>query len=175
MTERRLLTDLPSRRRAVGSTETASPTPSGEQRSSFDVILPECQRCIALCCRWTDCFLYDNYEWDRRIIAEGKFYTDAEGRKHLARRADGSCVYLGADHRCQIYERRPAACRQYTCLRPMRALGLVLRAEHEGIAVTGLPPHEYLISIPALAHRWRVYQRLKARLAIERARKVLST
>ena len=31
----------------------------------------------------------------------------------LAQKPDGSCVFLGADRRCTVYERRPGVCRKF--------------------------------------------------------------
>ncbi|GAB6037179.1 hypothetical protein JCM15519_17380 [Fundidesulfovibrio butyratiphilus] len=42
---------------------------------------------------------------------------------HLARRPDGSCVYLTAAGRCAIYDRRPETCREYTCAGDRRVGG----------------------------------------------------
>ncbi|HEX2914890.1 MAG TPA: YkgJ family cysteine cluster protein [Chloroflexia bacterium] len=36
-------------------------------------------------------------------------------RYSLAKKADGSCVYLTEAGRCGIYEERPAACRRFNC------------------------------------------------------------
>lgn len=38
----------------------------------------------------------------------------------LAKKEDGSCYYLLENGRCSVWETRPAACREYSCLNDMR-------------------------------------------------------
>ena len=56
----------------------------------------------------------------------------AAGDTVLRRQADGACVYL-VNEQCQIYDRRPHACRSYDC-RAQLVLGFTHSNEHAVIA-----------------------------------------
>lgn len=47
-------------------------------------------------------------EWQtyRRARDHGNLYLRKRGR---------ACAHLGADHRCTLYDRRPAMCRSWSC------------------------------------------------------------
>jgi Fe-S-cluster containining protein len=51
---------------------------------------------------------------------EGEYETEADGLI-LKKRVDGGCVYLDDEKGCSIYERRPVACRSFSCAVFMRA------------------------------------------------------
>jgi len=51
----------------------------------------------------------------KRLQKEGivRSYRSATELYLLNQKADGTCIYLGADKRCTVYERRPSTCRGF--------------------------------------------------------------
>ena len=171
MPERRLSSDVPSRRRRAEEQAREQRLPVLRQQ---EVSVPECETCIGLCCGRAigNIFLYpDQSEWDRKVIADGKSYTDSQfpGHQFIARRHDGACVFLSDDNRCTIYNQRPFVCRQYTCLKPDQALGIVFTAEKRHLEVTTTPPYQFAMKDPRIAGRFKRFRRLLARLNRQRA------
>jgi Fe-S-cluster containining protein len=41
----------------------------------------------------------------------------------LPRKENGECIFLNAEGRCEIYQSRPLACREYFCIRDARING----------------------------------------------------
>ena len=60
----------------------------------------------------------------------------APGAAVLAKKENGDCVYLGDDYRCQIYENRPIACREYVCVGDVRVKDKDMERRSEGRCVT---------------------------------------
>ncbi len=70
--------------------------------------------CRARCCTLT--FPLSAQDLDERVVR-----WDYAQPYQIARRADGYCVHNRAGtHDCQVYERRPAVCRQYDCRNDQR-------------------------------------------------------
>lgn len=82
--------------------------------------------CGAVCCRFYGVDLYEEerknglYEYNficslsnEGCTSPGKLCMNR--RYVLAKKEDGSCVYLDPNNRCGIYERRPRACRDFQC------------------------------------------------------------
>ncbi len=60
-----------------------------------------------------------------------------DGVRYLKRKPDGSCVHLGPSG-CEVYERRPAACRTFDC-RLYSALGIGIQFNADRGAVQQAP------------------------------------
>jgi Fe-S-cluster containining protein len=84
------------------------------------------ETCQAVCCRnWN--VLLDMHEEESKAYnmetvclctnndCGDREYLCLNRRTRLARKADGSCVYLDGRNRCSIYGTRPVACRTFTC------------------------------------------------------------
>jgi hypothetical protein len=82
--------------------------------------------CRAVCCRnWNVLICKDEeasrrYESETLCVCTNKPCVKRESlclnrRFRLARKPDGSCVYLDDRSRCSIYPSRPAVCRNFTC------------------------------------------------------------
>lgn len=82
--------------------------------------------CKGMCCRkWNvpiqeSEFTAGSYNAKKVCVIDGNDCTNK--RQHcinrqfrLAQKDDGSCVYLGDDNRCSIYDRRPQVCRNFNC------------------------------------------------------------
>lgn len=69
----------------------------------------DCNGCTA-CCRGMKVPLSS---WENP--ADYRHEHDPDGRVTLETTSDGQCVYLGPDG-CSIYERRPFACRTFSCV-----------------------------------------------------------
>lgn len=83
--------------------------------------------CAAVCCKGA----YNFISLTEAEARSGRYayYSPVEGcscemctemrkrgiRYTLARRRDGTCLYLDGENRCSIYENRPEVCRKYTC------------------------------------------------------------
>jgi Fe-S-cluster containining protein len=83
--------------------------------------------CMALCCRNWNVLVDKNEEASHAYEVETVCICTDRGcanrvvlclnrRTRLARRPDGSCVYLDGHSRCSIYATRPVACRAFTCV-----------------------------------------------------------
>ncbi len=68
-------------------------------------LLPICQ---ARCCKF-------QYALSRQDLREGTLSWETGSPYLLRHRADGQCVHNGEDHRCEVWEDRPASCRRYDC------------------------------------------------------------
>ena len=98
------------------------------------VRIPECEDCDAPCCRllWLELSPVEQ--------ATGKWLRDPnpgpEGQAVMAKRANGDCVYFGAEGGCTIYQDRPSICCSWVCFwssydedtmpREMRSGGCIL-------------------------------------------------
>lgn len=51
----------------------------------------------------------------RKVVASFRGRT---GLFTLAQKSDGSCVFLGSDRRCTVYEKRPGVCRAFPSVGP---------------------------------------------------------
>ena len=51
---------------------------------------------------------------------------DKDGMVHVKQKADGSCIYL-KDGKCSIYNKRPMACREYSCVGDWR----IMHSDHD--------------------------------------------
>jgi Fe-S-cluster containining protein len=84
------------------------------------------ETCRAVCCRnWN--VLVDMHEEESQTynvetvcLCTNNDCADRESlclnrRTRLARKTDGSCVYLDSQNRCSIYVTRPVACQTFTC------------------------------------------------------------
>lgn len=51
----------------------------------------------------------------RRLVAAGfvRQYRASTGLFTIAQTPDGDCIFLGADRRCRVYDRRPQVCRRF--------------------------------------------------------------
>ncbi len=56
----------------------------------------------------------------KRLIREKHIlsFREASGLFMLAQAQDGSCIHLGKDNLCKIYEKRPGVCRQFPSIGP---------------------------------------------------------
>jgi hypothetical protein len=88
------------------------------QLTAGTVAVP-CDGCGAQCCRKTDVFLLG-------LDDAASYDTVArDGRRYLARRADGACVHLDAHDRCTVHAHPPLMCRAFDC-RSYPAAGIVI-------------------------------------------------
>ena len=68
--------------------------------------------CHARCCAM-------KVELSEQDLDEGGIAWNHQEPYHLRREADGYCTYLGNDG-CEIYDKRPATCREYDCRQDAR-------------------------------------------------------
>lgn len=84
----------------------------------------DCLACPSFCCKWNGGVEVNASD----IIRLARFLRLSEMefiRLHVTQNprdkeleiksGDDTCMFLGADRRCTVYEARPAACRSYTC------------------------------------------------------------
>ncbi|MEA3490186.1 MAG: YkgJ family cysteine cluster protein [Candidatus Omnitrophota bacterium] len=62
----------------------------------------------------------------------------------IERKPDGACVYLGEDNKCSIYERRPKACREFSCKEGWRITYAYRSKEREELERQEKQRKEYL-------------------------------
>ncbi len=105
--------------------------------------MPECAGCAALCCRLSSIVL-DPDEAEDRALLDDPGAWQPEGEHRILRRTADGCVFLGVAGRCTIYERRPSACRRFTCQEGWAALVLVETMLAAGLEPDPSPPLEYL-------------------------------
>lgn len=79
------------------------------QRQRIKVHEVPCDGCVT-CCQMDQVFIHPELG-DRAAEYETEEYA---GRRILAHKPNGDCVYLG-DAGCIIHERRPAICRELDC------------------------------------------------------------
>lgn len=79
------------------------------------------------CCYHEHVFLRPEYGDDISAYRSVDIYDEGEMRVRaaLAKRADGACVYLGADG-CTIHDRAPSLCRSFDCKRLYQRLEKLL-------------------------------------------------
>jgi len=55
-----------------------------------------------------------------KLISRGfvRYFRDRTGLFLLAQKSNGECLFLGADKRCTIYDRRPEVCRNFPATGP---------------------------------------------------------
>lgn len=165
---------------------------------------PDCEKCVALCCRGTigPILLYpEKFEYDAREIKQGHSYTlpDSPGQHFMARKHDGSCIHLGKvckkclkkyigadtpactkgehdwwDHACTIYDIRPYVCRTFTCLRPETAHALAATGQFKLNDVVGTPPFDYLWRHPWYHAHFRRLINLMSLADYERSKAALT-
>ena len=73
-----------------------------------------CSECPARCCRTAG----PGFRWLYLNGEERHQELFAQHSEHVTGRLEftkGRCPFLGSDHRCTIYERRPEACRLFEC------------------------------------------------------------
>lgn len=81
-------------------------------------VTPLCVHCDAKCCRYfaleidapTEEADFENLRW---YLAHGNtiiYVNDGTWYLHI----ENTCRYLGPDHRCGIYDKRPTICREHT-------------------------------------------------------------
>lgn len=63
------------------------------------------------CCRGDAVYLHP----ECGDVVDGYDTAIYSGRRILAHKRNGDCVYLRRKHGCQIHERRPCSCRQLDC------------------------------------------------------------
>ena len=105
-----------------------------------------CERCDAACCRRTvsEYAVLLSGEAERRRFAAWSVTLPVRGdggrvvHERVIPYRGGRCPFLGEDDRCDIYEDRPAACREFECTRhfdPRRGHGVFLRGNPEVAAL----------------------------------------
>lgn len=77
-----------------------------------------CRECVAKCCRYFALELdkprsRDDFEKIRWYLAHKNVTIFVDKRKWFLD-VDNECRYLGKDHRCMIYEKRPQVCREHS-------------------------------------------------------------
>jgi len=78
---------------------------------------PACKDCThKKCCR--EFWVPLTPDETRRLLVDWNGWVP--GAAVLTKKENGDCVYLGDDYRCQIYENRPIACREYVCVGDVR-------------------------------------------------------
>jgi hypothetical protein len=53
-------------------------------------------------------------------------HEETDGIIHIKKKPDGSCIYL-KDGKCSIYDKRPMACREYSCKHDWR----IMHSDHD--------------------------------------------
>lgn len=98
-------------------------------------IEPPCAACTGACCRNSEyghhkfAVILDSEEEDdyEHVWLDEDGVSAKDGSEGplfpVIPYKDGRCIYLGDDNRCTIYERRPALCREFTCLSGYRRHG----------------------------------------------------
>jgi len=76
-----------------------------------------CPECVALCCRYSRVFLYPEKDPNDAAIAARMGLRPNEAGELILSEANQTCSLLDqGTNRCSVYEDRPLACRQYTCM-----------------------------------------------------------
>lgn len=76
---------------------------------------PPCEQCHGACCTRPGFKSLPELQ-DTELALFPEAVLNADGRTALPCDTEGNCIHLGADKRCQIYERRPQVCRDFNCL-----------------------------------------------------------
>jgi len=62
-------------------------------------------------------------DWAKRLVAAAQPYVDAQYNRHWYYMQHPPCPFLNLEHKCQIYEVRPAPCRYYYVFTPAEQCG----------------------------------------------------
>jgi len=89
----------------------------------FDGNCDECiEHCGAMCCKIYETIhllaeevISGEYDMEAHSSGDGYSYRFSLKRKINPGQVHKACVYLSEDNRCSIYDKRPFACREFTC------------------------------------------------------------
>lgn len=118
---------------------------------------PPCRHCEGFCCRQRDpsyqfAVLLDNDEAGefhaKELISDEVLRArciDPDENRYALPYVNGKCVHLGEGNKCEIYDRRPRNCMEFTCLSSYKA-----RGEHHGFFLEDHPRVAELIELHVL-------------------------
>lgn len=111
--------------------------PNFEKLSNWTKFRPSlCKGCYAACCRLpveataSDLVRLGVVHEDevagslkkvaKRLESDGviRHFRSGSGKFTIAQKANGDCIFLGADRLCEVYDRRPDVCRNFPEIGP---------------------------------------------------------